>query len=156
MKTKEDFMREALREAQKARDLEEVPIGCVIVKDGEIIGRGYNQVESREDPTCHAEMVAIRQAVGQVVSWRLVDCDIYVTLEPCPMCMGAILSARLDKLYIGAKNPRYGACGSVLDLTNYQAFNHAIQVEKGLLQEEAGQMMRDFFRDLRKKKQGEA
>lgn len=149
---KDYFMGLALEEARKARAKGEVPVGCVIVKEGKVIGRGHNQTETLEDPTCHGEIMAIREAVKEVVSWRLTGCDIYVSLEPCPMCMGAIMLARFDRLYIGAMNPRYGAGGSVLDLTDYQAFNHSLEVERGLREEEAAQEMKGFFRDLREEK----
>lgn len=145
-------MREALVEANKAKNLGEVPIGAVIVSKGRIIARAYNRREIDSDPTSHAEILAIREAAKKMVSWRLEDCDLYVSLEPCPMCMGAILNARVDRLFIGALNPRFGSAGSVIDLSSYKAFNHKLEVERGILEEECGQIMKDFFQDLRRQK----
>lgn len=142
-------MREALKEAKLAFDEGEVPIGCVIVKDGEIIGRGHNQVEGRKSALAHGEILAIEEALDHMISWRLLDCEMYVTVEPCPMCMGAIINSRIEKLYIATDNPRFGAAGSVLDLTEYQAFNHKIDTHHGILKEEAARLMVDFFRKRR-------
>lgn len=148
-KSKEYFMREALKEAELAFEKGEVPIGCVVVKDGEIIGRGHNQVEMKKSGLAHGEMIAIEEALDHMVSWRLLDCQVYVTVEPCPMCMGAIINSRVEKLIIGTDNPRFGAAGSVLDLTDYQAFNHKLEIDRGLLQEEAAKLMVDFFKNRR-------
>lgn len=142
----------ALEEAKKALEIREVPIGAIVVSKGEIIARAYNRRETDGDPTSHAEILAIQKAAKKMVSWRLEDCDLYVTLEPCPMCMGAILNARIDNLYIGAMNPRFGAAGSVVDLSSYKAFNHSVKVETGILGEECGKIMQTFFRNLRKNK----
>lgn len=144
-----DFMREALLEANKAKEIGEVPIGAIVVSNGEIIARAYNRREIDKDPTSHAEILVIKEAAKHMISWRLEDCDLYVTLEPCPMCMGAILNARVDNLYIGAMNPRFGAAGSVVDLASFKAFNHQVQVESGILEEECRQIMKDFFQTLR-------
>lgn len=147
------YMGQALIEAQKARDLGEVPIGAIVVCQGEVIARAYNRREVDADPTAHAELLAIQEAAKKMVSWRLENCDLYVTLEPCPMCMGAILNARVDRLIIGASNPRFGAAGSVVDLASYQAFNHKLEVERGVLEDQCSQIMKDFFQDLRKEKE---
>ncbi|MCD1147965.1 tRNA adenosine(34) deaminase TadA [Peptoniphilus sp. KCTC 25270] len=146
-------MREALKEAQKAKDLGEVPIGAVIVQGEKIIGRGYNRREIDGDPVSHGEILAIQMAAKEMISWRLEECDLYVTIEPCPMCMGAILNSRINHLYIGAMNPRFGAAGSVVNLADYKAFNHSVEVESGILEEECSEMMQSFFRELRTKKE---
>ena len=145
----ERFMREALKEAGKAFDLGEVPVGCVIVKDGEIIARGYNLTETEKDPTVHAEMNALREAAKKLGGWRLPGCSVYVTCEPCSMCAGAMVWARIENLYIGADDPKAGACGSVLNVADCSALNHRIHVERGILEDECGQIMKDFFRKLR-------
>lgn len=145
------FMREALIEAKKAYLKEEVPIGCIIVKDNIIIGRGHNMTEEKDDPRAHGEMIAIGEAIEHMESWRLLDCDLYVTIEPCPMCMGAILNGRIENLYIGAMNPRYGACGSIVDLNSLGAFNHKLNIEKGILEKECATIMKSFFKKRRDK-----
>ncbi len=148
----EKFMREALAEAKLAEDLGEVPIGAVIVYQGEIIGRGHNLRETSNDPTTHAEMIAIRQAAEKLGSWRLLDCTLYVTLEPCVMCMGAIILGRIPYLVYGCRDPRVGAVGSIYNLADDERFNHQPQVREGILQQECSFQLSDFFRRLREQK----
>ncbi len=145
----EFFMKKALEEAQKAFDEDEVPIGAVIVRNGEIIAAAHNTRELSKDATAHAEVLAIREACDKLGGWRLIDCEMYVTLEPCPMCSGAILQARIERLYIGAMDPKGGAAGSLLNLFDDYHFNHETQVEKGILQEECSQILKDFFKRKR-------
>lgn len=145
----EYYMQEALKEAREAFDLGEVPVGCVIVRDGEIIARGHNLTETEKDPTVHAEMNALREAAKKLGGWRLPGCSVYVTCEPCSMCAGAMVWARIEKLYIGADDPKAGACGSVLNVAQSSSLNHRIQIERGILKDECGQIMKDFFRKLR-------
>ncbi len=147
----EQFMREALLEAEKAFDLGEVPVGCVIVRDGEIIARGHNLTETAKDPTVHAEMNALREAAEKLGGWRLPGCSAYVTCEPCAMCAGAMVWARIEKLYIGADDPKAGACGSVVNVASNEGLNHRIKVERGVLQEECSNILKEFFRTLRVK-----
>lgn len=149
---KEAYMKEALEEAQKAMKLEEVPIGAVIVKNGEIIGRGHNLRETAKDPTAHAEILAIRQAAKVLGGWRLMGCELYVTVEPCPMCAGAIMLARIDRLIIGAMDQKGGAAGSLLNIPEDQRFNHTTEVVRGVLEEECAAMMKEFFKKLRNRK----
>ena len=149
--TAQRFMEEALNLAREAAESGEVPVGAVIVRDGEIIGRGGNRTEAQKDPTAHAEMLAIRQALEAVGGWRLTGCDMYVTLEPCAMCAGAIVHARIRNLYIGTEDPKTGACGSVLDITGDTSLNHQPHVEKGILREECSGLLKYFFRQLRRK-----
>lgn len=146
-------MLEALKEAQKARDLGEVPIGSVVVKDGEIIGRGHNLTETTKDPTAHAEMQAIRQAAAHLGGWRLIGCQMYVTAEPCAMCAGAMVWSRIETVYIGTMDPKAGACGSVFNIVQEEKLNHRVNIETGLLQEECSQILKDFFKALRKTKE---
>ena len=146
---KEKFMSEALKEAEAAFDLGEVPVGCVIVRGAEIIARGHNLTETMKDPTVHAEMNALREAAEKLGGWRLPGCSAYVTCEPCSMCAGAMVWARIEELYIGASDPKAGACGSVLNVTENKALNHQIRVERGILEEECGGILKDFFRKLR-------
>ena len=148
----EFFMQEALKEAAKAMELEEVPIGAVVVKDGAVIARGYNLRETAKDPTAHAEILAIREASQVLGGWRLHGCDLYVTIEPCPMCAGAIMMARIDRLIIGAMDPKAGAAGSLLNILEDERFNHQTEVLRGVLKEECADMMKRFFRELRKSK----
>ena len=143
-------MRAALREAQASLAKDEVPIGCVVVHDGVIIGRGHNQVEALQDATAHAEILAIGAASNALGSWRLVDCTLYVTLEPCAMCAGAIVLARLTRLVYGAADPKAGACGSVLDVIGEARLNHRVAVTPDVLAEECGELLREFFRGKRK------
>lgn len=145
----EKFMKEALKQAQKAYDKLEVPVGAVIVKDGKIIARAYNQKEEKNDTTNHAEILAIKKASKKLGSWRLLDCDMYVTLEPCSMCAGALIQSRIRKVYIGASDEKTGACGSVLNLLGDYKFNHKVEVEKGVLQEDCEKMLKAFFKELR-------
>ena len=145
-------MLEALKEAQKARDLGEVPIGAVIVRDGCIIGRGHNLTESAKDPTAHAEMQAIRQAAADLGGWRLSGCEMYVTAEPCAMCAGAIVWARLARLYIGTMDPKAGACGSVFNIPQEERLNHQEEIHTGLMEDECARILKDFFRALRNTK----
>lgn len=153
MLEKEKFMIEAIKQAKKAYDKGEIPVGAVIVKDGKIIARGYNKKEEKKDTTQHAEIIAIQKASKKIGAWRLQDCEIYVTLEPCVMCTGALIQARLKKLYIGTMEPKTGACGSVLNLLEDYKFNHKVEVETDIMQKECEKILKDFFRHLRSKKQ---
>lgn len=152
MDTHEAFMREALKEAQLAAALGEAPIGAVIVQDGRIVGRGHNTTETDKDPTCHAEMNAIRQAAKALGGWRLPRCSLYVTLEPCSMCAGAIVLARIEKLYIGTEDPKSGACLSLRSIVTDERLNHRVDVSVGILREECSALLKDFFRTLRARK----
>ncbi len=146
------YMREALALAGKAAEGGDVPIGCVIVHDGKVIGRGYNRRNVDHSVLAHAELLAIREATGVIGDWRLEDCTMYVTLEPCQMCAGAIVQARIPKVVIGAMNPKAGCAGSVLNLLQLQAFNHQAEVTTGLLEEEASKQLKNFFARLRQEK----
>lgn len=146
------FMKSALKEAEKSYDKEEIPVGAVIVKDGKIIARAYNQKESKTDTTKHAEILAIQKASKKLKSWRLIDCEMYVTLEPCTMCAGAIIHSRIKKVYIGAMDEKTGAVGSVLNLFEDYKFNHKPEVEKGILKEDCESLLKQFFKELRKLK----
>lgn len=146
----EYFMGEALIEAKKAYKKAETPIGCVITKENVIIARGHNDKEQKQDPTHHAEMIAIRKACKKLGSWRLNECTMYVTLEPCPMCAGALIQARLQKVYIGTPDPKAGAVGSVINLLEIEKFNHKVEVAYGILGNECSQILKDFFKELRK------
>ena len=148
----EKFMREALKEAKKAYDKLEVPVGCVIVKDGKIIARGHNLKETKQDTTKHAEMIAIQKASKKLNSWRLLDCEMYVTLEPCSMCAGAIIQSRIKKIYIGTLDEKTGAAGSVLNLFEDYTFNHKVEVETGILKTDCENILKAFFKELRKAK----
>ena len=148
----ERYMKEAIRQANKAWKLGEVPIGCVIVRDGKIIARGYNRRNTDKNTLAHAELQAIRKASRAAGDWRLEDCTIYVTLEPCQMCAGAIVQARIPRLVIGSRNPKAGCAGSVLNLLQVPAFNHQVEITEGVLEEECSLMLTNFFRDLREKK----
>ena len=145
-------MKEALAEAKKAATAGEVPVGAVIVKDGEIIGRGHNETETAKDPTAHAEMIAIRQAAKNLGGWRLTGCTMYVTTEPCSMCAGAIVWSRISRLFIGTMDPKSGACGSVFNIPQESRLNHFVEIETGLMQEECSSLMKSFFKELRKRK----
>ena len=149
-----EYMKIAIIEAQKAAEADEVPVGAVIVKDGEIIGRGHNLTRSYRNPTAHAEMVAIRQAVEFSGSSRLTGCDMYVTMEPCAMCAGAMVLSRIRKLFIGTMDPKAGACGSVLDVLGCSKLNHHVEVESGMMEEECSRIVKDFFAELRKRNGG--
>ena len=152
MNQDEKYMREAIRQAKKAYVLEEVPIGCVIVYQDKIIGRGYNRRTVDKNTLAHAELQAIRKASKKMDDWRLEDCTLYVTLEPCPMCAGAIVQARIPRVVIGSMNSKAGCAGSVLNLLKEPGFNHQAQVVTGILEEECSEMMSGFFTELRKKK----
>ena len=145
-------MKEALKEAKKAYDKGEIPVGAVIVKDNKIIARGHNLKELSNDTTNHAEIIAIRKASKKLQAWRLLDCEMYVTLEPCCMCTGAIINSRIKKLYIGTMDTKTGACGSKLNLLQDYKFNHIVELETGIMQEECEYILKEFFRKLRKKK----
>ena len=148
-------MKEALKEAQKAYDKLEVPVGCVIVKDGKIISRAHNLKETKLDTTKHAEILAIQKASKKLKSWRLLDCEMYVTLEPCAMCSGAIINSRIKKLYIGTMDKKTGAVGSKLNLLEDYTFNHQVEVKTGIMQKECEKILKDFFKLLRKIKKEE-
>ena len=148
----EEFMQEALREAKKAYKKLEIPVGAVIVKNGEIIAKAYNIKEEKKDTTKHAEILAIQRASKKLGTWRLNECEMYVTLEPCPMCAGAIIQARLKKIYIGTMDEKTGACGSVLNLLKDYKFNHTVEVERGIMQQECESMLKEFFVQLREYK----
>ena len=151
----EVYMKEALRQARKAYALMEVPIGCVIVYEGKIIARGYNRRNTDKNTTSHAEINAIRRASKKLGDWRLEGCTIYITLEPCQMCAGAIVQSRITRAVIGSMNPKAGCAGSVLNLLEMQEFNHQVEVERGVLLEECSTMLSGFFRELREKKKRE-
>jgi len=144
-------MREALLEARKAFELGEIPIGAVIVKDGEIIARGHNLRETSKDPTAHAEILAIRRAAEVLGGWRLTDCDLYVTIEPCTMCAGAIVMARIRKLIIGSMDSKGGAAGSLYNIVDDKRFNHRVEVEYDVLRNECSGIIKEFFKKLRKR-----
>ena len=145
----EKFMKEALKEAKKALDKEEVPVGAVIVKDGKIIARAHNVKETKRNAICHAEILAVQRACKKLGAWRLVDCEMYVTLEPCPMCAGALINSRIKKVYIGTDDEKTGACGSVLNLLSDYKFNHTVNIEKYILKNECETLLKDFFKYLR-------
>ncbi|MDO4514670.1 MAG: tRNA adenosine(34) deaminase TadA [Lachnospiraceae bacterium] len=143
------YMKEALRQAKKAYRLGEVPIGCVLVRDGEIIARGYNRRNTDKNTLAHAEITAINRASKRTGDWRLEDCVMYVTLEPCQMCAGAIIQARIPEVYIGCMNPKAGCGGSVLNILEMPEFNHQAMVHRGLLEDECSAMLKLFFKELR-------
>lgn len=146
------YMKMAIEEAKKAGDIGEVPIGAVIVKNDEIIARSHNLRESKKDPTAHAEYLAIQKASKFLNSWRLEECQLYVTLEPCVMCAGAIVMSRIPHVIYGAKDPKGGCAGSLMDLLQEPRFNHRAQVEIGVMEEACSQLLTEFFRNIRKKK----
>ena len=148
----EEYMRQALALAQEAAAHGEVPVGCVIVREGRIVGRGRNRREEKQHTSSHAEMEAIRQANEVLGTWRLDDCTLYVTLEPCPMCAGAIVQARIPRVVVGSMNPKAGCAGSVMNLLQEPGFNHQVELEKGILEEECSTMLKEFFKALRKRK----
>lgn len=148
----EKFMKLALKEAKKAYDKGEVPVGAVIVKNGEVISRAHNLKEIKSDTTNHAELLAIKKASKKLNSWRLTDCEMYVTLEPCSMCAGALIQSRIKKVYIGAMDYKTGACGSVLNLLNDYKFNHKVEVQTEVMKEECENIIKSFFKELRSKK----
>lgn len=147
-----EYMKIALDEAKKALSIYEVPVGAIIVYKGEVIGRGYNTRETSKDPTAHAEMIAIKEASEYLGAWRLLDCTMYVTLEPCAMCAGAIVNSRIERLVIGTRDDKGGCCGTIEDLTNHEKFNHRVEVEFGVLRDECSSIISDFFKELRSKK----
>lgn len=144
------FMREALRQARKAAGLSEVPIGCVLVKDGKVVARGYNRRNTDKTTLAHAEMAVIKKASKLFADWRLEDCTLYVTLEPCPMCAGAIVQARIPRVVAGCMNPKAGCAGSVLNILNTPGLNHKVIFEKGVLEEECSELLQTFFLELRR------
>ncbi len=148
----EKFMKEALKEAQKAYDKLEVPVGVVIVNNGKIIARAHNIKEEKRDTTRHAEIIAIQKASKKLNNWRLTNCEMYVTLEPCSMCAGALIQSRIKKVYIGTMDSKTGACGSVLNLLEDFTFNHKVEIETGILQKECEELLKKFFKELRKLK----
>jgi tRNA(adenine34) deaminase len=147
----ERYMREAIRQAKKAEKIGDVPIGCVIVYDGKIIARGYNRRNKDKTTLAHAELVAIKKASKILGDWRLEECTMYITLEPCQMCAGAIVQARIPKVVVGCMNPKAGCAGSILDLFHVDKFNHKVDFEYGVMEDECREMMQSFFRKLRKK-----
>ena len=152
MTDNERFMKEAVKQAKKALALNEVPIGCVIVSDGKIISRGYNKRNTKKNPIAHAEISAIEKACRKTGDWRLEDCTLYVTLEPCPMCAGAIVQARIKETVIGCMNPKAGCAGSVMNILDDPGFNHQVIITRGVLEEECSTMLSDFFKKLRLEK----
>ena len=151
MTTDEKYMKEAIRQAKKAYALEEVPIGCVIVYQDKIIGRGYNRRTVDKNTLAHAELQAIKQASKKMDDWRLEECTLYVTLEPCQMCSGAIVQARIQRVVVGCMNPKAGCAGSILNLLNMKEFNHQCELTTGVCEEECSSMMKQFFKELREK-----
>lgn len=151
----EKFMKAAIREAKKAYALEEVPIGCVIVREEKIIARGYNRRNTDKNTLAHAELSAIKKASKKCGDWRLEDCTMYVTLEPCQMCAGAIVQSRMKKVVIAAMNPKAGCAGSVLNLLQMAEFNHQVEIQRGVLEEECSAMLSEFFRELREKRKNQ-
>lgn len=146
------YMKEAIRQAKKAYAIGEVPIGCVIVRDRKIISRGYNRRTIDKNTLAHAELAAIKKASKKLDDWRLEGCTMYVTLEPCQMCAGALVQSRIDEVVIGSMNPKAGCAGSVLNLLEVDGFNHKVKITRGILEEECSAMLSDFFRELREKK----
>jgi len=151
MNVEEKYMKEAIKQAKKAAEIGEVPIGCVIVYDGKIIARGYNRRRTDKNTLSHAELIAIKKASKKLGDWRLEDCDMYVTLEPCQMCAGAIVQSRIKRVYMGCMNPKAGCCGSILDLFHVDKFNHQVESHSGIFEEECSKMLKDFFKTLRGK-----
>ena len=154
MEQKEYYMKQALKEAEKAYQKLEVPVGAIIVKDGKIIARAHNQKETKTDTTKHAEILAIQKASKKLKSWRLIDCEMYVTLEPCSMCAGAMINSRIKKVYIGTMDEKTGAAGSVLNLFEDYTFNHKVEAEVGIMKEECQEILTNFFKELRELKRG--
>ena len=151
----EKYMKEAIKQAKKAYALDETPIGCVIVCEGKVISRGYNRRNTDKNPLAHAEITAIRKASRRLGDWRLEGCTMYVTLEPCQMCAGAIVQSRMDRVVIGCMNPKAGCAGSILNLLQMDRFNHQAEITAGVLEEECSSLMKQFFRELREKKKKE-
>lgn len=148
----EKYMKEAIRQARKAYAIGEVPIGCVIVYKDKIIGRGYNRRMADKNTLSHAELIAIRKASRKMDDWRLEECTMYVTLEPCQMCSGAIVQSRMSRVVVGCMNPKAGCAGSILNLLQMKEFNHQVELTTGVLEEECSQMMKDFFKELRSRR----
>ena len=155
MEREEKYMKMAIAQAKKAWKIDEVPIGCVIVFQDKVIARGYNRRNTDKNTLSHAELNAIRKASRKLGDWRLDDCEMYITLEPCQMCSGAIVQSRIKKVYIGCMNPKAGCAGSVLNLLQVEKFNHKVIIENGILGEECSNMLKSFFRELREKKREE-
>lgn len=151
MKSDEKYMKEAIKQAKKAYELLEVPIGCVIVHEDKIIGRGYNRRTTDKNPLAHAELLAIKKASRKLNDWRLEDCTMYVTLEPCQMCSGAIIQARIKRVVVGCMNPKAGCAGSILNLLEVKEFNHQAELMTGVMESECSLMMKEFFRQLRQR-----
>ena len=151
MTTDEKYMREAIKQARKAAKIDEVPIGCVVVYDDKIIARGYNRRNTDKSTLAHAEIIAIRKAAKVIGDWRLEDCTMYITLEPCPMCAGAIVQARIPRVVVGAMNPKAGCAGSVINLLQMDGFNHKAELTSGVLVDECRTMLQDFFKEMRKR-----
>ena len=151
MTREEKYMKEAIRQAKKAYAIGEVPIGCVIVYEDKIVGRGYNRRMTDKNTLSHAELNAIKKASKVMGDWRLDDCEMFITLEPCQMCSGAIVQSRIKKVYIGSMNPKAGCAGSILNLLQVPQFNHQVEMEKGILEEECSGMLKHFFSELREK-----
>ncbi|MEF9946214.1 MAG: tRNA adenosine(34) deaminase TadA [Lachnospiraceae bacterium] len=149
MNTDEKYMKEAIRQAKKAYEIQEVPIGCVIVYEGKVIGRGYNRRTIDKNPLAHAELIAIKKASKKMGDWRLEDCTMYVTLEPCQMCSGAIVQSRIKRVVVGCMNPKAGCAGSILNMLQMPEFNHQAELTLGIREEECSQMMKQFFKELR-------
>lgn len=152
MNQNEKYMKQAVKQAIKAKDIDEVPIGCIIVYEGKVIARAYNRRNIDKNTLSHAEMIAIKKASKKLGDWRLDGCEMYVTLEPCQMCAGAIVQSRIKKVYIGCMNPKAGCAGSVLNLLQVAKFNHQTDIEKGILEEECSSLITTFFKELREKK----
>lgn len=152
MNQEEKFMKEAIRQARKAYALDEVPIGCVIVYEGKVIARGYNRRNTDKNTLAHAELIAIRRASRKLGDWRLEGCTMYITLEPCQMCAGAIVQARVSRVVVGSMNPKAGCAGSVLNLLQMEQFNHQVELTTGVLEAECSEMLSGFFKELRQKK----
>ena len=148
----EKFMREALKQARLGYNKLEVPVGAIIVKDNKIIAKAYNLKETKNDTTKHAEILAIQKASKKLNSWRLIDCEMYITLEPCPMCAGAIINSRISKVYIGTMDEKTGACGSKLNLFDDYTFNHKVNYETGIMKKDCESILKKFFKELRAKK----
>lgn len=153
MSLEEKYMKAAIREAKKAAAINEVPIGCIIVHQDKVIARGYNRRIVDKNVLSHAEIIAIRKACKKMGDWRLEDCTMYVTLEPCPMCAGAIVQARIPKVIMGCRNPKAGCAGSVLDILHQSGLNHQVETETGILEEECSKLLKNFFKTLRQTKE---
>ena len=156
MDTDRRFMQEALDRAQQAEEVGEVPVGAIVVRDGEIIAEGFNRRETWQDPTAHAELIAVRRAADEIGSWRLCECTVYVTLEPCPMCAGMLVNSRVDRVVFGASDPKAGAVRSLFALTEDPRLNHCVDVRQGVLADDCGDILTNFFRSIRQKRRQES